>query len=517
MEAKRNLGFLLEEKMSIKRAIIKINEAFMLEKALLSLKMQLKKKGVSILIFEPPIASKIRGLTEFEKERIKNWSINFYKIENSIDKLRMIYGEDVSADYLVGLFDGGFVVESNNKKIVLDYANDYVHIINGRRITEHQPRKYNNRIFIFGGCMVRGTGVEDSQTISSYLQQEIQNSYPDCYQVINCGIGRGSTIWDDIQNIRQTSLCSGDIVIIANSLPNRLSYLLNSTGIHTSELSSLFNRPHEYGEWFTDETVHTNSTGNKVIASKLVGVLMNRGLLKNESYNSGAGKKSFRLANNVEFEDNEGLSQYLLSVEQYRDSDYKNKKNGAIVMNCNPFTLGHKYLINYARQQVDRLYVFVVEEDKSFFRFIDRIELVRKGCSEFENVTVLPGGKFIISAVTFPGYFYKDDADIANVNCSEDVGIFGSRIAPAFNIVIRFAGEEPIDQVTRKYNDTMREQLPLYGVQFCEIPRIEQGNMVISASRVRLMIKERRLEELSELVPPTTYDFIIKKIDSGDY
>ena len=33
---------------------------------------------------------------------------------------------------------------------------------------------------------------------------------------------------------------------------------------------------------------------------------------------------------------------------------------GAIVMNCNPFTMGHRYLIETAASQVDRLYVFVL-------------------------------------------------------------------------------------------------------------------------------------------------------------
>ena len=42
-------------------------------------------------------------------------------------------------------------------------------------------------------------------------------------------------------------------------------------------------------------------------------------------------------------------------------------KFGAVVMNCNPLTLGHRYLIEQALKQCDYLMIFVVQEDKSFF------------------------------------------------------------------------------------------------------------------------------------------------------
>ena len=63
-------------------------------------------------------------------------------------------------------------------------------------------------------------------------------------------------------------------------------------------------------------------------------------------------------------------------------------------MNCNPFTLGHRYLIEQASEKVDHLYVFVVEEDKSFFPFSDRIGLVKKGTADLKNITVKPSGKY---------------------------------------------------------------------------------------------------------------------------
>ena len=133
-------------------------------------------------------------------------------------------------------------------------------------------------------------------------------------------------------------------------------------------------------------------------------------------------------------------------------------------MNCNPFTLGHQYLAEYAAARVAKLYIFVVEEDKSEFPFADRIELVKQGVKHISNVEVLPSGKFIISQQTFSGYFNKAGLQDVAVDSSEDVEIFGREIAPTLGITVRFAGEEPKDNVTRQYNETMKEILPRYEI-----------------------------------------------------
>lgn len=177
-------------------------------------------------------------------------------------------------------------------------------------------------------------------------------------------------------------------------------------------------------------------------------------------------------------------------------------------MNCNPFTLGHQYLAEYAAAQVARLYIFVVEEDKSEFPFADRIELVRQGVSHLDNVTVLPSGKFIISQQTFSGYFNKAELQDVAVDSSRDVEIFGRDIAPTLGITIRFAGEEPTDSVTRQYNETMKNILPRYGVEFREIPRKTIGDEIISASKVRESLKHGDFDKIKQLVPTTTYLYL---------
>ncbi len=190
--------------------------------------------------------------------------------------------------------------------------------------------------------------------------------------------------------------------------------------------------------------------------------------------------------------------------------DYKQKLRakkipiGALVMNCNPFTFGHLHLVEFAAAKVARLYIFVVEEDKSEFPFADRLELVKQSVKNFSNVEVLPSGKFIISQQTFSGYFNKSELQNVQVDSSEDVEIFGREIAPELGITIRFAGEGSTDNVTRQYNETMKKILPRYGVEFCEIPRKTFGDETISASTVREALKRGDFNKIKNLVPDTT-------------
>ena len=168
-------------------------------------------------------------------------------------------------------------------------------------------------------------------------------------------------------------------------------------------------------------------------------------------------------------------------------------------------------MVEYAAAKVVKLYIFVVEEDKSEFPFADRIELVRQGVKNFSNVEVLPSGKFIISQQTFSGYFNKASLQDVAVDSSEDVEIFAKEIAPTLGITVRFAGEEPKDNVTRQYNENMKRILPRYGIEFCEIPRKEFGDEPISASTVREAIKNGDIGKVKNLVPSTTFNYLLKQ------
>lgn len=484
----------------------------------------LSKIGVKFLYVELPVADKIQGLTTFEKERLYSWSFDFNKYKEELPKLKILYGDNVTQEYILSIFDGGIVVQGERRKVLLDFASEHQHIINGRRMTVGQPSHYHNVIYTHGACTWRGTGVEDQETIASYLQASINNKYPNGYKVVNSGIGRGSNLQDDIAFIKEQDYQSGDIIIVGPFGVSFTKKFLNKLGIPVIVTSPLFNRPHHYGEWFNDSTLHTNKRGNKVIADSIVNKLIELNWLKIKDGQSLKEKKNELLKLDNEkikkgtriYGDNPDLINYINSIKRYKRGN-ANAINGSIVMNCNPFTLGHRYLIEYASSQVATLYIFVVEENRSYFPFKDRIFLVKQGISDLSNVVVLPSGNFIISATTFPGYFLKDNIKDVKIDCSNDINVFAQYIAPALNIKIRFAGEEPLDPITSQYNDGMMEILPKHGMEFRVIPRKKDNNgeQVISASRVRRLLEAGDFESLKQLVPPTTLEYLKKRQNLG--
>lgn len=183
---------------------------------------------------------------------------------------------------------------------------------------------------------------------------------------------------------------------------------------------------------------------------------------------------------------------------------------GAIVMNADPFTLGHRYLVETAAKQCEQLLVFVLSEDKGHFSADVRRELVRRGTAGLPNVTVLPTGPYLISSATFPTYFLKDRDSAADVHCMLDVEIFAKYFAPRFSITQRFVGTEPLSALTARYNEILKEQLPKRGIQIAELPRLEKNGMPISASAVRQALMEKNWETVRALVPQTTFDYLFE-------
>lgn len=177
---------------------------------------------------------------------------------------------------------------------------------------------------------------------------------------------------------------------------------------------------------------------------------------------------------------------------------------GAVVMNCNPFTLGHRYLIETAAAECDRLYVFVLSEDQSRFSAKDRMDMVMLGTADLPGVTVLPTGPYLISAATFPTYFLKNREQAGQIQCQLDLEIFCKYFAPKFGITRRYVGTEPLSPMTKQYNDTLRQYLPQQGIGLREIPRLQKDGVPVSASAVRALLEAGDADALSALVPETT-------------
>ena len=193
------------------------------------------------------------------------------------------------------------------------------------------------------------------------------------------------------------------------------------------------------------------------------------------------------------------------------DYDITSDNIGAIVMNCNPMTLGHLYLIETAAKKCSKVFIFVVQEDKSLFRFKDRISIVKEATKHLDNVEVLPSTDYLISSSTFPTYFLKESDDFLKEYANIDVDIFKNYFMPAFNIKKRFVGTEPTDIVTNTYNQVIKEKLQ---DQVEIIERKKNGEITISASYVRKILKETGdVEQVKDFVTNATYEFL--KSDDG--
>ena len=196
-----------------------------------------------------------------------------------------------------------------------------------------------------------------------------------------------------------------------------------------------------------------------------------------------------------------GIDRFLASLSRPADD---RKPVGCIVANCNPFTKGHRYLIETAATECAWVHVFVLSEDKSLFSAEMRMRMVKEGWADLANVLVHPSGPSMVSSATFPDYFLKDKLRADDIRCEMDVRLFGEKIAPALGITRRYAGTEPACAVTAAYNARMQQLLPSYGVDFCQIPRREADGAPISAAQVRSLLAQGQTQTLHTLLPESS-------------
>lgn len=212
----------------------------------------------------------------------------------------------------------------------------------------------------------------------------------------------------------------------------------------------------------------------------------------------------------------------LLENSQYRLRNYCRKlkklkvdgnKVGGIVINANPFTLGHQYLIEQAAKDCDWLHIIVVKEEGSEFSYHDRFEMIKNGISHVRNITVHPGSSYIISRATFPTYFIKSQGLINYCHTAIDLQLFRHFIAPALGITHRYVGSEPECVVTSHYNQQMKhwlttDDLKWPSIEVVEFERKTVQQQPISASTVRSLLKQGQLKQLASLLPQTSIDYI---------
>ena len=437
------------------------------------------EKNIMCILAKVPIPRLLNELSDSEKysaeHEIAMYGIN--KIDNGeeYNNLVSIYGEKLCEQFKNG--------ETLNNRVIK--------LFNEIKIYSLTKDNRKKNIWICGPCIAFQSELMMEDTLVYQIQRMVDKCCPGEYKVSAVIMDSGNIgEWEEFSNI--IDIYSQDIFLF-------IHYSLKECNdAEFVELTDFYND--RAGErYFADIPIHVNQLGSRRLAEYLFSSVL-KGRLSSEpalivSYAcelDNAGKES--------------IDRYVSTYKEY----IKPGHNGAVVMNCNPFTNGHAALIDEARKHVDYLYVFVVEEDMSYFPFEDRLRLVREGVSGYDNVIVLPSGNMMISRETFAAYFTKEIKQDEVIDASLDVRVFGNGIAPAFNIEKRFVGEEPTDNITRQYNEEMKKRLPAYGVELIEIPRKTSGDTIISAGLVRRYLKEGQMDLIRSLVPNSTWEYLCK-------
>lgn len=217
-------------------------------------------------------------------------------------------------------------------------------------------------------------------------------------------------------------------------------------------------------------------------------------------------KRIVRTMNTSLLEGGDDIQNVLTNLKkEYKISD---NKKACIIINANPMTNGHLYLIEEAAKKEEELLVFVVSEDLSSFPFEDRLRIIKEATKHIDNVVVLPTLSYLVSKITFPKYFLKEDILIKSEQTLVDVLVYKEYYTKIFKIKMRYVGTEPFSVTTSKYNDVLKNYL---GNSITILDRVELDGRPISASFVRKMIKENKIDLIKDYVPKATYEYLKSK------
>lgn len=458
------------------------------QRRLLKMIRELKRRNAKILVVDVPMLERLsRKLTSDELSRIRN-QINGKAIPKEVGdeveiQLKKVYGEEDYRLYRQGKIANLKQFYKGNECILEELQSEFTNVAGGCRVTTETPERYRNVINFLGPCMVGGMFCKDSDTIPSIVQRLLNDKYPEEYLVVNygtCGFYRSY-----IEKLEKLLIKQGDLTVFIDYFCFIKKYRRDDYKDIDIDLIGMYDDQTQ-NDLFFELPTHMGARGNRAVAEYIYPYIEG---MCDDKKNRAKMVKNVNVRYNPQCEDMD-LQYYYNQVERLEKRyGLSEKRNGAVVMNCNPFTNGHKYLIDVARKQVDNLIVFVVEENKSYFQFKDRKKMVELGTKEFKNVIVLSSGNLVLSNLTMPEYFNKDTLQEVMVNPAKDVEIFAQVIAPLFHIAHRFVGEEPIDKVTAQYNRSIKEICPLYGVEVSEIPRMKiagrgGGNFCIKSQRI---------------------------------
>lgn len=371
-----------------------------------------------------------------------------------------------------------------------DTEGPYINIKNGERLTIDQPETADRTIWFFGPCFLIGGYVEDKYTIESLLQQRLNKEGYSC-RVVNCGCYE--TPYQRMVHMSTTPMKPGDIIVM---------HMANRTFEHTEpiELMEILDRNDVPAEWLLDLPVHCNHKVNMLYADELYERMTKDGVLTSKVTPETQGTMVSReLAVNSLFLD--------LHFDDFHPQ--KGQIVGTVGMHGNPFTLGHRYLIETASKQVDQLFVLIIEDDLGMFSFAERYAMTVEGTKDLPNVRVVPAGPFQATRNVFQAYFVRINPADMRETAEVDTLIYTEIIAPRLGVTKRFLGDERHNPKMQFFNEYMKETLPKYGIEVVELKRASVDGHSISASVARDAAVKGDRATLLQNVPESTVKFFL--------
>ncbi len=452
---------------------------------------ELESKGASVLSLVIPQEAEVRIRTKAELESYR-YGVSFSEYVNAYDYIseqkrniaESIYGKETCEYYRNG---------GEDKKTFINFGRFPCFYI--------RDNLSEKKIYVIGPCIVEGNLQMPSECLVAKLQEKVEK---DGYTVIGCVIlWHEYDLWEMVEDL---PIRKQDIVICVDER-NRTPEKGKGRAVYLDSLE-LYNRL-ERKTWYAGAApIHVNADGVDALSDFLYYMYLRKEIEKKNNLPEREKRHCLQQGRILSMEQTAAIASYINEIGIPDKNEWQ--KIGAIIMNGNPFTLGHKYLVEYAASQVDMLYLFIVQEDRSHFPFSARFAMAAAGVSHLKNVKVVPSGDFVLSYKTLPAYFEKEVYREIKLNAAVDLEIFAHYIAPELGIKWRFVGEEPNDRITRQYNEQMKTILKENGINVVEICRKESLGEPISASRFRELFFGGNMEESMKLVPQTTWKILLE-------
>lgn len=463
-----------------------------------------------IYFCQVPEKDKLSCLTAREKE---NFAQSPKELVLDYEFLKEFCVNEENLNYNISLqygdADRTFRLDNGFYEVLSNIDSSFIQVKDGVRRTIGAPSEADHCIHMIGSCIVQGAFVTDKYTIASLLQEKI-NELRNDIAVINRGVGGGNSIINDEVLILNTPVNSSDKIIWIAEFDNEKIKAIKDNKLNYIDLNDLFNRCKNEKTLFLDSPKHTNSIGNEIIANCLFDEIEFDNIRDNgqrKSYFERVDKQIERFAN-VDITSSKAKF-FMRDLKKKKFENSESKRVGMVLINANPFSRGHRHLIDMALKTVDYLYIFVLYENASYFSALDRLHMIKAGTKDLKNVQIIQSSNLIFSQQGFPDYFLKSQIDELNENTEWETIILARDICPMLNIKYRFMGEEEPKSVTDLYNKLVNRINNDYGIETVIIPRIKnEENATISASLIRNYFKNDNVEALKNLVCSENYSYL---------